>query len=172
MKKIALALCAIWSLQAADHDLYRNSIEATGSYVFNDNKMHLEDQWGWGLRYQYNITPSNFWVPGAVQLAFDHAFQGDYFGGGSTSVNDWGVNALWYADNASDLTPYALAGVGVQFFSDEKEGNRDGLFLALGAGVEYQIRGDFSLLGEAKWLYGGDESSVVTSIGVKYSFGQ
>jgi hypothetical protein len=172
MKKIALALCAIWSLQAADHDLYHHSLEAVGSYAFNSDDMVLKDNWGWGLRYNYNRSTVNPWEVGAFQFAFDYQFESDYVGGGSSSVYRWGANALWYADNPSDLTPFALLGGGAQFFSDEGHGTEDGLFAAIGAGVEYQFRGDFAMVGEAKYLYGGDESSLLTTVGFKYSFGQ
>jgi hypothetical protein len=172
MKKILLALCAVWSLQAADHDLYTHSVEAVGSYSFNDDDMYLKDGLGWGLRYNYNLPTLNFWEVGAIQLAFDYQFDQDYVGGGSSAVYRWGVNALWYADNASEMTPYALLGVGAQFFTDNLHGTKDGAFAAIGGGVEYQLRGDFALFGEGKYLYSGDESALVTSIGIKYSFGQ
>ena len=172
MKKIVLALCAVWGIQAADHDLYRHSVEAVGSYAFNSDDMLLKDGWGWGLRYQYNITPVSAWMPGAYQFAFDYQFKEDYVGSGSSSVYRWGGNALWYADNPSDLTPFALLGVGAQFFSDERHGTDDGLFAAIGGGIEYQFRGDFALVGEGKYLYGGDESTFMTTVGFKYSFGQ
>ncbi|WP_292656115.1 hypothetical protein [Nitratifractor sp.] len=172
MKKILLALCAVWSLQAADHDLYNHSVEAVGSYSFNDDDMYLKDNWGWGLRYNYNMPTENFWEVGAIQFAFDYQFNEDYVGGGDSSVYRWGLNALWYADNASEMTPYALLGVGAQFFSHNEHGADDGVFAAVGGGLEYQLRGDFALVGEAKYLYGGDESALVTSVGIKYSFGQ
>jgi hypothetical protein len=172
MKKIALALCAIWSLQAADHDLYRHSVEAVGSYAFNSDDMDLKDEWGWGLRYNYNRSTVNPWEVGAYQFAFDYQFKSDYVGGGSSSVYRFGANALWYADNPSDLTPFGMLGFGAQFFSDEKHGTDDGFFGTIGAGVEYQFRVDFALVGEAKYLYGGDESTLLTTVGFKYSFGQ
>ncbi|WP_457605227.1 outer membrane beta-barrel protein [Nitratifractor sp.] len=172
MKKLLLPLACIVSLQAADHDLYRHSLELVGGYAFNSDDMVLKDGWEWGFRYNYNLSTTQPWEVDAVQFAFDYQFRSDYVGGGASSVYRWGANALWYADNPSDLTPYALLGVGAQFFSDEGHGTDDGLFAAIGAGIEYQIRGDFSLVGEAKYLYGGDESALLTTVGVKYSFGQ
>jgi hypothetical protein len=172
MKKIVLALCAVWSLQAADHDLYQHSLELVGGYSFNSDDMVLKDGWGWGMRYNYNFSPDSALVPGALQFAFDYQFDQDYVGGGSSSLYRWGVNALWYADNPSAMTPFGLVGIGAQFFSDEGHGTNDGIFGAIGGGVEYQLRGDFSLVGEGKYLYGGDESGFLTSFGFKYSFGQ
>ena len=172
MKKVLLALLCTIGIQAADHDLYTHSIEVVGGYAFNSDDMNLKDGWDWGLRYNYNFSTVNPWEVGAVQFAFDYQFDEDYVGGGSSSVYRWGANALWYADNPSDLTPFALLGLGAQFFSDEAHGTSDGLFAAIGGGVEYQLRGDFSILGEGKYLYGGDESAFLTSVGFKYSFGQ
>jgi len=172
MKKILLALGLVGALQAADHDLYRHSLSLLANYSFNSDDSYLKDDWGWGMRYHYNMTTYNPWEIGAIEAAFDYQTRSDYIGGGSSSVYRWGLNALWYADNPSDLTPYALLGVGAQWFSDDAHGTEDGLFAAIGAGVEYQLRGDLSIVGEGKWLYGGDESAIVTSVGLKYSFGQ
>ena len=172
MKKILLAVCCAVGLQAADHDLYTHSIELVGGYAFNSDDMVLKDGWSLGFRYNYNFTIFNPWQPGAVQFAFDYQFDEDYVGGGSSSVYRWGANALWYADNPSELTPFGLLGVGGQFFSNEAHGTEDGIFASFGGGVEWQLRGDFSIVGEGKYLYGGDESTFLTNVGFKYSFGQ
>ncbi len=171
-KRILLALCAIIGLNAAEPDLYTNSVEAVGSYSFNDDNMYLKDGMGWGLRYNYNLPTDEFWGLGAIQGAFDYQFDQDYLGGGSSAVYRLGLNALWYMTNESEITPFALVGVGAQFFSENLHGTEDGLFASIGGGVELQLRGDFSLVGEGKYLYSGDESSLVTSVGIKYSFGQ
>ncbi len=172
MKKILLSLLTIGALEAADHNLYQHSVEAVASYSFNSDDMMLKDGSGWGLRYNYNLSPLEAWMPGAYQFSFDYQFKQDYVGGGSSALYRWGVNALWYADNPSPLTPFALLGVGAQFFSDNLHGADDGFFATVGGGVEYQLRGDFSIFGEAKYLYGGDESGFLTGVGIKYSFGQ
>ncbi|WP_457602227.1 hypothetical protein [Nitratifractor sp.] len=172
MKKTALALLCALGLQAADHDLYTHSVQVVGEYSFNSDDMYLKDGLGWGLRYAYNFDTVNPWEIGALQFAFDYQFDEGYVVGGSSAVYRWGVNALWYADNPSDLTPFALLGLGAQFFTEEEHGVKDGLFGAVGGGVEYQLRGDLDLVGEGKFLYGGDESAFVTTIGFKYNFGQ
>ena len=172
MKKIALALLCALGLQAADHDLYRHSVQVVGEYSFNSDDMYLKDGLGWGLRYAYNFDTVNPWEIGAVQFAFDYQFDEGYVVGGSSAVYRWGVNALWYADNPSDMTPFALLGLGAQFFTEEEHGVKDGLCGAVGGGVEYQLRGDLDLVGEGKFLYGGDESAFMTTIGFKYNFGQ
>ena len=172
MRTILLAALCAWGLQAADHDLYTHSIETVGGYAFNSDDMNLKDGWDWGVRYNYNFSTINPWEVGAVQFAFDYQIKEDYVGGGESSVYRWGANALWYADNPSDLTPFVLLGFGVQFFSDEAHGTSDGAFAAFGGGIEYQLRGDFSILGEGKYLYSGDESAFLTGVGFKYSFGQ
>jgi len=172
MKKIFLALCMVWTLQAADHDLYNHSLEAVGSYSFNDDDMLLEDNWGWGLRYNYNVSTVEAWEIDAYQVSFDYQCSEKYTLGDKSAVWRLGVNALWYMDNPSELTPFALVGFGGQFFTNESHGTVNGLFGTIGGGVEYQMRGDFSIVGETKYLYSGDESALVTSIGIKYSFGQ
>jgi len=172
MKRVVLAtLCAI-GLQGADHDLYTHSVELVTGYTLNSDDMYLKDGSGWGARYNYNVTNNEFYEPGAIQVAFDYQFEQDYLGGGSSSVYRLGTNALWYMDNPSEITPFALLGVGVQIFSNTEHGTYDGFYGALGGGVEYQLRGDTAIFGEGKYLYSGDESSFITSVGIKYSFGQ
>ena len=174
MKKVLLIILTL-NLFGADHDLYDNSVAITGHYSFNNYDMDIKDSSGWGLRVTSNKTTQNFWEVGGYQLSFDYTTKSNYISipDAKSNIYRFGGNLLWYFDNESPITPFALAGVGVEFFGDQRESVDNGVFGTLGGGVEYQLRGDLSVLAEGKWFYGGDvEQSFVTSFGVKYSFGQ
>jgi hypothetical protein len=181
MKKIFLAVLATLSLTAADHNLYNHSLSIVGGYAINSSETRLDNELSWGLRYHYNRATVEGSVDiDAIQFAFDYTgdnlFQNPAEGivDGKTNIYRLGANALWYIENDSDFTPFLLLGGGVQFFEESaaKESN-NALFATVGAGVEYQLRGDFSVVAEAKGVFAGDDSSYfIGSVGVKYSFGQ
>jgi hypothetical protein len=85
-----------------------------------------------------------------------------------------GSNALWYVENNSDWTPFVKLGLGLQFFagtSDVELGNH--FFGTLGAGLEYQVRGDTAIIGElTDHMSATGENTVRLATGIKYSFGQ
>ncbi len=173
MKKIIFSMFAVAYLQAADHALYTHSVETVGGFVLNSSGSHLDDNWNLGFRYQYNRDTYSPWDIDAIQFAIDYSGNTDYVNGaGHTNVARFGGNLLWYADNESDLTPFVLLGAGVQFFNNEQGGEDDGMFATLGGGIEYQMRGDFSLVAEGKWDYAGDNGDyILGNFGIKYSFG-
>jgi len=181
MKKLFLALLASVSLFAADHNLYNHALSLAGGYAVNSSESRLDNAFLLGLKYNYNRATVEGSVDiDAIQLAFEYSgdtvYQNPAKGivDGETNVYRLGVNALWYIENDSDFTPYLLLGAGVQFFEeDAAKDSNNALFAAIGAGVEYQLRGDFSVVAEGKAIFAGDDSSYfLGTVGVKYSFGQ
>ncbi len=181
MKKVLLTLLASASLFAADHNLYNHSIGVVGGYAINSSESRLDNEFSWGLRYHYNrATVEGSIDIDAIQFAFDYSggtvYQNPSKGivDGKTDIYRLGANAMWYIENDSDFTPYLLLGLGLQFFEESAaEDSNNALFATVGAGVEYQLRGDFSAVAEVKGMFAGDDSSyLLGSVGVKYSFGQ
>ncbi len=181
MKKLFLLLLTSLSLFSADHNLYNHSLSVAGGYAVNSSETRLDNEFTWGLRYNYNRSTVEGSVDiDAVQLAFDYSGDTTYQNpakgivDGKTNVYRVGINALWYLENDSDFTPYLLLGAGVQFFEEAAaEDSNNAFFASVGAGVEYQLRGDFSVVAEGKALFAGDDSSYfLGTVGVKYSFGQ
>ncbi len=181
MKKVFLAILATLSLSAADHNLYNHALSLAGGYAVNSSESRLDNASLLGLRYNYNrATVEGSIDIDAIQLAFDYSGDAVYQNpaksimDGKTDVYRLGVNALWYAENDSDFTPYLLLGAGIQLFEESAvEDNNNAWFASVGAGVEYQLRGDFSVLAEAKELFAGDGSDYfLGTVGIKYSFGQ
>lgn len=181
MKKVFLAVLASVSLFAADHNLYNHSLELVGGYAVNSAESRLDNESSLGLRYHYNRSTVEGSVDiDAIEFAFDYSgntvYQNPAKGivDGKTDLYRVGINALWYVENDTDYTPYLLLGAGAQFFEESaaKDSN-NALFAAVGVGVEYQLRGDFSVVAEAKGIFAGDDSSYfLGNVGVKYSFGQ
>ena len=181
MKKLFLAALASVSLFAADHNLYNHSIGLVGGYAVNSSESQLDNEYTMGLRYHYNRSTVEGSIDiDAIEFAFDYSGNTVYQNiakgviNGETDVYRLGVNALWYIENDSDFTPYLLLGAGLQFFEESAaEDSNNALFAAVGAGVEYQLRGDFSVVAEGKGIFAGDDSSYfLGSVGIKYSFGQ
>jgi hypothetical protein len=175
MKKLLGVLLFFSTLFGADHDLYNKSLSFTGHYSFNDYDMDIKDSWGWGVKLNSNKSTNDIWEVGAYQLSFDYTSEANYISTpeAKSDIYRFGGNLLWYFDNDSQFTPYALAGIGLEIFGNKENNLDNGLFGTLGGGLEYQLRGDFALMAEGKWFYGGEEEkSMVTSVGVKYSFGQ
>lgn len=181
MKKTLLAILASASLFAADHNLYNHSLFLVGGYAVNSSQSNLDNATSWGLRYNYNRSTIEGSIDiDAIQFAFDYSGDTTYQNpsegivDGETSIFRLGANALWYIENDSDFTPFVLLGIGVQGFGeDEAEDTNNIFFGTVGAGVEYQLRGDFSVVAEAKSMFAGDDSTYfMTNVGFKYSFGQ
>jgi len=181
MNKLLLAGILSVSIYAADHDLYNNSVLLTGGYTVNTDESDLENEMNFGFRYNYNRGTDEGTIDvDAIQFAYDFSANNSYDNiakgivGAETSIHRFGANAVWYLENDSDITPYALVGAGVQVFSeDDAEDNNNMFFGTVGAGAEYQLRGDFSMLAEGKAMFAGDDAAyLMGNLGFKYSFGQ
>ena len=172
MKKIGMILVIAVSLYGADNDLYDNSISLNIGYASTLVTPTSYSGVNYGLQINRNLnTSEGTWNIDALQFALCYANL-------NTKAHDYalrlGSNALWYIENNSDWTPYIKAGVGLQFFSGTaKIDVANHFYGTLGAGLEYRIRGDMSLLGEVTdHLSTSGENTVRLAAGIKYSFGQ
>jgi len=181
LKKLLLTALATASLFGANHSLYKNSFSVVGGYTINSTESELSNNTSWGIRLNYNRdTPPDTIDMDAFQFTFDYGGDTAYhnsdkgISGGDTGIFRVGANALWYWDNDYDLTPYFLAGFGVQVFGEDDVSDNNSIFFGtVGIGAEYQIRGDFALVAEAKtMLTANDTYYTAGSVGFKYSFGQ
>ncbi len=172
MKKILLAALLTTILQAADNDLYDNSISVNLGYGSMAAASQTYSGAVYGFEFNRNLnTSEGSWNIDALQLAVAYAQL-------NTAARDYafriGANALWYIENDTPWTPFVKAGAGLQFIGGTESisaGNY--LFGTLGAGLEYQFRGDSSVVGEfADHIAASGENSMRLSVGIKYSFGQ
>jgi len=181
MNKLLLAGILSVSIYAADHDLYNNSVQLVGGYTVNTEDSDIDKDMNFGFRYNYNRNTDEGTIDiDAIQFAYDYSNSNAYDNilkrviDGETSIHRFGANAVWYLENDSDITPFALVGAGVQIFGEEPVEDSNNMFFGtMGAGAEYQLRGDFSVVAEGKAMFAGDDAAYLTgNVGVKYSFGQ
>jgi len=137
----------ILKLIGADHDLYDKSLSVTGHYSFNEYDMDIKDSWGWGFRFNANQSTYNIWDIGAYQFSFDYTTESDYISIPSVKSNIYriGGNLLWYFDNDSQMTPFALIGVGIEFWRTRKIDFDNGIFGTLGK-VGFEVSGQREIL--------------------------
>ena len=172
MKKILLAVLLAASLHAADNDLYDNSISVNIGYGSTSAAAATYSGLIYGFQFNRNLnTSEGAWNLDALQLAVDYAKL-------NTTARDHavrvGLNGLWYIENNTEWTPFVKAGVGFQYISGTESmtaGNY--VYATLGAGIEYQLRGDTSIVGElTDHISAAGEHNVRLAAGIKYSFGQ
>jgi len=181
MKKLILASVVTVAIFGADTNLYNHAVSLGAGYTINSEDTGMDNDTNVAIRYNYNRdTIEGSTEVDAIQVAFDYSGDTKYNNiakgivNGKSSAYRLGANALWYVENDSDFTPFALAGIGLQGFSkDDTKNSDDVLFGTIGAGVEYQIRGDISLVTEAKAIMSKKDSyNVIGNTAFKYSFGQ
>ncbi len=179
MRQIVLVLSALFfgivpvSLRAADHDLYDNAVAFDLGYaIVSADANSLYAGKSFGLMINRNLSGDDRSLSlDALQFAIHYAQLNDPQRDHTLS---FGSNALWYMENLSNWTPYLKAGLGIQFFSDNAVvETSDHFFGTVGGGIEYQLRGDTSVIGEVvDHRTFSSENTLKASVGIKYSFGQ
>jgi hypothetical protein len=172
MKKIFLIGLLIGVLNAADNDLYDNSIAVNIGYgsMMADAQTYTGVVYGFQLNRNLN-TAEGAWKIDALQFVLEYASLNSAAREGALRV---GANALWYIENMSVWTPFVKAGLGLQYISGtESIATGNSFYGTVGAGVEYQLRGDTSVIGEiTDHISFSGENNVRLAVGLKYSFGQ
>ena len=173
MRKIFVLLSLVASLlSAADNDLYDNSISVNIGYGTMSASAATYGGANYGLQFNRNIHyGGNAWSIDALQFAVDYARLNNEARDYSIRI---GSNALLYIETENNWTPFLKAGAGIQFIGGtEKISAGNYFFGTLGAGLEYQLRGDTSLIGEfTDHITFAGENNMRLALGIKYSFGQ
>jgi len=179
MKKIFLSSILAFALSsnvnAADPSLYPSSVTLMMGYTIYSQDCEINSNHSYSFRFTQNDFGVDNFGLGAFQLALDYTPDIPYKTlNEQTSSIKFGPNLLWYLDNTSDVTPYLLFGLGLEHLSNPQSGFSTLDFYAnAGAGAEYMLRDDISLVGEAKYSYSDPKRKGTTvSCGVKFSFGQ
>jgi len=174
MKKIILSLVAFTSLTfASQHDMYPNSVSVILGKDVNSIGTGLSNATLHGFRYNKNIYNSSEFDIDTYQVAIDIASADYLAGNGTTSQLRLGGNMIWSVDTMNNLTPYLLLGAGVSYLGNPQNGlNTLALYSNIGGGADFNIRDDFALTAEGKYIYyGPDRTTSNINIGVKFSFG-
>lgn len=155
--------------------------------------------------YKYEISPligvnsaegnlginDNAYMTGAVELQMNtpkskvspelsllYAPDVHYKVGGTTDVMRLIFNGVYSFDKLQTITPFAKAGVGMEYFTTNKAGNEDRPFIDAGLGLKAAITDKLALKVEALYMLkhgfthaGSADSNLVTLFGFNYAFG-
>jgi len=174
LSSFAAFACCSSTIYAADPSLYPSSVSILGGYTIFSQKSKLNNNHAYSFRFTENdFGVDNFGI-GAFQLALDYTPDIPYKNSSeSTTSLKFGPNILWYLNNDSEFTPYLLLGAGLENISNPIGYNSIDLYANGGFGVEYQIRNDIAIVGEAKYSYSEPTRKGTTaSMGLKFSFGE
>ncbi|MCF6200683.1 MAG: outer membrane beta-barrel protein [Hydrogenimonas sp.] len=149
MKKLGaliLSVAAAGSLMASE---YKYSITPMFGGIEPLNKEFLDDSTSLGARLGYNIDSKQ-----TLELGYDFMDSIDYRGINpkrDTDSHQFGLNYLYhFLDSSDKVRPYLLAGVGVQDFTNNLAGLKDGGIGNLGLGLKVLITEALALRLEAR----------------------
>jgi OOP family OmpA-OmpF porin len=122
---------------------------------------------------------------GALEFRFTERWAGEFWiSDGDTDsdlgfdadITRWHLDALYYLSPRGDLHPYLAGGAGQLYRDwDVPNGNLDDSDeeLNFGGGVHWFFTDNFSLRGDARYLFGPDDSTsdFTVSVGIAYRFG-
>ena len=174
LSSIVAFTCYSSTINAADPSLYPSSVSIMGGYTMFSQKSKLNNNHSYSFRFTENDFGVDNFGLGAFQLALDYTPDIPYKNSSETTTSvKFGPNLLWYLNNSSEFTPYFLLGLGLEHISNPIGYNSIDLYANGGVGVEYQIRNDIALVGEAKYSYSEPTRKGTTaSMGLKFSFGE
>ncbi len=175
MKKILLIPALLLGTLAVA-DTYKYEISpliginsAEGNLGFNDNAYVTG-----GLELQMNTQSSKI----SPEFSLLYAPNVNYKEGGSTDVMRLMLNGVYSFDKVQTITPFAKAGVGMEYFTTNKAGNEDRPFIDAGVGLKAAITDKLALKVEALYMLkhgfthaGSADSNLVTLFGFNYAFG-
>lgn len=122
-----------------------------------------ETSFGFGTRYQYNITNAV-----RVEPEFNYYFKHDH-----CSYWDLGANVSYLFPIASDVTVYPLAGIGYmhgKLHGDEGSYGEGSFQAKLGGGIEFQLLPTIKLIVEPKFQFNDFDNQFIITAGVAYCF--
>jgi OOP family OmpA-OmpF porin len=127
-----------------------------------------------GLEFQMHSATSKV----APELSVFYAPTVRYKEGGTTDVMRIMANGVYTFSKMDTITPFAKAGLGMEYFTTNKAGNEDRPFVDAALGVKADITKEIALKLEAVYMLkhgfshaGSADSNLVTLFGVNYAFG-
>lgn len=176
MKKIILSTLACASLVLAANSDYKYEITPLIGGGLNEGKTSLDKNYAnAGLALGFNQEDS---IIDQFELGFLRTLK-DVDGKKALINKDTGITRVFanvikdYPLN-SDLSLYALAGLGVEFFDKELGRNKDGVFGNYGVGVKYQLDERVALKFDVRHLIETDkgDNTFLYTLGMAVPFGQ
>jgi OOP family OmpA-OmpF porin len=171
MKKvILLSLVASATLLNANNEGYYFT-PTIGKVINESSDLNKEKIYG----FRVGMPVENQYGFDTFEFAYDRQTGVDYTSlPQDTKTNRFGANFLKHYNYTTAYTPYGLAGVGYETFSNEKLDANDALFLNVGVGLKYKINEQFSLMTDVRHLIRLDEfdSHTIFDIGLVIPFGK
>lgn len=171
MKKVILTslIAASSCVMASDANYYFTP--TIGKVVHESSDLNKEKVFGFRVGMPFE---NNFGFDTA-EFAYDRQSSVDYTSlPQNTNINRFSANALKHYSYTDAYTPYGLAGVGFETFSNEKLDADDALFLNVGVGIKYKLQNDMSLMTDIRHIVRLAEfdSHTIFNIGLVIPFGQ
>ncbi|BBG65925.1 outer membrane protein A precursor [Hydrogenimonas sp.] len=173
MKKIGALLLSVAAAGTLTASEYRYSITPMFGGVEPLNKELLDNGTSLGARLGYNIDESQ-----TIELGYDFMDSIDYKNlvpGRDTDSHQITANYLYhFLEPESRIRPYLLAGLGVEDFTNNLGGLRDGLIGNLGLGLKMKVYKDLALRLEARDFIRYDDGghTLAYTAGLMLPFGE
>ncbi|MDD2697521.1 MAG: OmpA family protein [Arcobacteraceae bacterium] len=171
MKKvILLSLVASATLLSANDEGYYFT-PTIGKVINESSDLNKEKIYG----FRVGMPVENQYGLDTFEFAYDRQTGVDYTSRlDSTKTNRFSANFLKHYNYTTAYTPYGLAGIGYETFSNEQLDANDALFLNVGVGIKYKINENFSLMTDVRHLIRLDEfdSHTIFDIGLVIPFGK
>ena len=126
-----------------------------------------------GIEFQINSDSQI-----APEFSLYFAPNADYKTTGNTNVIRGAFNGVYTFDTMDNIIPFAKAGVGIENFTNNQSGNKDGFFVDAGAGLKVPFSEQLAFKAEALYMAkigrehaGNADSNLMALIGLTYSFG-
>lgn len=97
----------------------------------------------------------------------------DIAGGGDADVRHYRLDSLYFLDDMNGLTPYVVAGLGENRIDYDLAGTTEDTLFNAGAGLLYQVNGNFALRGDVRAIHSLDEDNTEAAVNLLalFSFG-
>ncbi len=175
MKKLLLIPALLGTMAMAQN--YKYELSPMIGYNLAEGNLGLDNDgyFTGGLEFQINSEDTRI----SPEFSLYYAPSADYATSGSTDIIRGAFNAVYTYDKVDTFTPFAKAGLGIENFTTNKEGNDDRLFLDAGIGAKMSFTENLALKLEAIYMLkpssshaGNADSNLMTLVGLTYSFGE
>lgn len=172
MKKILLSSVLCAGLMFAADNGYKYEITPMIGGAITEGNISLDDYANAGLSIGFNLDDSMF---DQVELGILKSIGSvDYSDGTDTGITRIFTNFIKDYKLSEDMSLYALAGLGVEVFEDEKFNNEDGPFANYGVGLRYELGNDLALKTDIRHLIEADhgDNNLLYTVGLAIPFGK
>ncbi len=171
MKKIILlsVVAATTLLNASEEGYYFTP--TIGKVIHEGSDLNTKGIYG----FRVGMPVENQYGLDTFEFAYDRQSNVDYTSRvDSTKTNRFSANFLKHYSYTTAYTPYGLAGVGYETFSNEQLDASDALFLNVGVGIKYKLNEDITLMTDVRHLIRLDEfdNHTIFDLGVVIPFGK